>query len=700
METGGPKQISTSPICEGPSDVWSSITNGLLTPISDSALDTGNGGLFPSVSQSDDGARAGSISLHCGDLQDSSRDEPDFVWNDFGFLETEGFSSSVDLVYAMSTFNGEDDAIVGSSTSNVAASVPDSIDTLEWDYVDTRYMSVCENRVSGISSSPPSNSEVHDSETNVTLISKQPIRSIDPIYQHYNKNQLYLGQQPEQHQEQQHLGESQSTNEASGKSESPVLVGPSAVAPSSPFSSTPSSLISLSSPPTDSISSVCSWLGDIVPTLTTLSCPAEGLLSPTAVRFNSADTAASTNLDESNLGIKADLGFQHNPCLLGDPHSILPTEEISRSLLHAVLNTSRADMAPYIPQSTILGVMNFPMTAAMPSGLIDHNDITGIPQGVRLPPCPEGGLYAFDTMTAPQSSIANMEVTWDQVVGMYPATGFSNLQAPDVVWDFVNSRTPFSYDQIHSRDSTKAPLPDTQTKQVPMEQYNRRHTQPQLWIDSSDFLNWFAWENSESQSNLGTYASSQRQHPHLQQPQLELQSYINIGPNPNLKQAHYPFLPSSPTQYRSRQYKPYSVFVASPTPLLKRRRRLTQEESEFLLDQFRINERPTVQEREAIAKYLKLDKRTIQVWFQNRRAKLKRDERDEGDGNPCEEHECERLRAQRVKTDLSPAVSEDVADDEDGSETEALTSINAMENEGLNLDDALEDYYWLESSLR
>lgn len=65
---------------------------------------------------------------------------------------------------------------------------------------------------------------------------------------------------------------------------------------------------------------------------------------------------------------------------------------------------------------------------------------------------------------------------------------------------------------------------------------------------------------------------------------------------------------------------------------LKRRRRLTTEESEFLLRQFGTNERPTAQEREGFAKHLKLDRRTIQVWFQNRRAKLKRDERAEDMG--------------------------------------------------------------------
>ncbi|KAF9428893.1 Structural maintenance of chromosomes protein 5 [Podila epigama] len=64
-----------------------------------------------------------------------------------------------------------------------------------------------------------------------------------------------------------------------------------------------------------------------------------------------------------------------------------------------------------------------------------------------------------------------------------------------------------------------------------------------------------------------------------------------------------------------------------PSPsILKRRRRLSAEETAFLIRQFRQNEKPTAQERQMFAKHLKLDRRTIQVWFQNRRAKLKRDE--------------------------------------------------------------------------
>ncbi|KAF9918431.1 hypothetical protein BX616_008871 [Lobosporangium transversale] len=57
-----------------------------------------------------------------------------------------------------------------------------------------------------------------------------------------------------------------------------------------------------------------------------------------------------------------------------------------------------------------------------------------------------------------------------------------------------------------------------------------------------------------------------------------------------------------------------------------RRRRLTIDETEYLLDQFYLNEKPTTKDRQKIADHLKLDQRTIQVWFQNRRAKLKRDE--------------------------------------------------------------------------
>ncbi|KAG0321127.1 Cytochrome c oxidase assembly protein cox11, mitochondrial [Dissophora globulifera] len=82
-------------------------------------------------------------------------------------------------------------------------------------------------------------------------------------------------------------------------------------------------------------------------------------------------------------------------------------------------------------------------------------------------------------------------------------------------------------------------------------------------------------------------------------------------------------------------YPSRTRYLATSPPaisVLKRRRRLTNEESEFLLHRFGLNERPTAQERESFAKHLNLDRRTVQVWFQNRRAKLKRDVRGGDDG--------------------------------------------------------------------
>lgn len=61
-------------------------------------------------------------------------------------------------------------------------------------------------------------------------------------------------------------------------------------------------------------------------------------------------------------------------------------------------------------------------------------------------------------------------------------------------------------------------------------------------------------------------------------------------------------------------------------PSNNRRRRLTMDETEYLLAQFCKNEKPNTTERLVFAEHLNLHPRTIQVWFQNRRAKLKRDD--------------------------------------------------------------------------
>ena len=59
-----------------------------------------------------------------------------------------------------------------------------------------------------------------------------------------------------------------------------------------------------------------------------------------------------------------------------------------------------------------------------------------------------------------------------------------------------------------------------------------------------------------------------------------------------------------------------------------RRKRLSQEESELLLEAFSRNPRPSQDERAELAQKLGMNSRSIQIWFQNRRAKLKKESND------------------------------------------------------------------------
>lgn len=62
-----------------------------------------------------------------------------------------------------------------------------------------------------------------------------------------------------------------------------------------------------------------------------------------------------------------------------------------------------------------------------------------------------------------------------------------------------------------------------------------------------------------------------------------------------------------------------------PNSSLKRRRRLLPEETEFLCRVFEQHPRPTATMRDYLANKLGMSPRCIQIWFQNRRAKVKRD---------------------------------------------------------------------------
>ncbi|CAG8707381.1 7830_t:CDS:2, partial [Racocetra persica] len=62
-----------------------------------------------------------------------------------------------------------------------------------------------------------------------------------------------------------------------------------------------------------------------------------------------------------------------------------------------------------------------------------------------------------------------------------------------------------------------------------------------------------------------------------------------------------------------------------PYRQVKRRRRLTEEETNILISTFEKVQKPDAEMRTRLAAQLNMSSRAIQVWFQNRRAKVKRD---------------------------------------------------------------------------
>lgn len=60
----------------------------------------------------------------------------------------------------------------------------------------------------------------------------------------------------------------------------------------------------------------------------------------------------------------------------------------------------------------------------------------------------------------------------------------------------------------------------------------------------------------------------------------------------------------------------------------RKRVRLTSDKTLYLQRYFEVKPRPTTSEKREIAKYLGMGFRSVQVWFQNRRAKYKKDMQD------------------------------------------------------------------------
>lgn len=73
-----------------------------------------------------------------------------------------------------------------------------------------------------------------------------------------------------------------------------------------------------------------------------------------------------------------------------------------------------------------------------------------------------------------------------------------------------------------------------------------------------------------------------------------------------------------------------SQLCTTYSTVIRRRNRLTAEKTESMNRLFILNPRPNRLERQRIASELNIGERTVQVWFQNRRAKVKRSPPEKG----------------------------------------------------------------------
>ncbi|KAF9414897.1 hypothetical protein BGZ94_000242 [Podila epigama] len=191
-----------------------------------------------------------------------------------------------------------------------------------------------------------------------------------------------------------------------------------------------------------------------------------------------------------------------------------------------------------------------------------------------------------------------------------------------------------------------------QAKQQQQQQQQQRHQQQQ-----QQQLSLQHQQQQHQQQQQQHHHQQQQQHHHLQQQQQQLQHQHQHQQHPHQHQQHSfqqrPFgnfeTPSPPTpspspgnhptvliphpkihQLDMSQNSPNgdpasspSLSASSPTSTSKKRTRASAEQLAILEDTFLTNQSPNSKVREILAKKVKMTERSIQIWFQNRRAKVK-----------------------------------------------------------------------------
>ncbi|KAG2178909.1 hypothetical protein INT43_001756 [Umbelopsis isabellina] len=136
---------------------------------------------------------------------------------------------------------------------------------------------------------------------------------------------------------------------------------------------------------------------------------------------------------------------------------------------------------------------------------------------------------------------------------------------------------------------------------------------------------------------------------------------------------------------------------------VKRRRRLTQEETSLLNDIFERTSKPNALVRKMLAERLNMSPRTVQIWFQNRRAKVKKDGKSTSSPNVSESSASTNGDSPSVKslseTGLSRSVSATSNTTESAyklisQEQDAFTPSLASDNSSSNISDWSADCDW------